>query len=85
MVARVSVDALIGDAAGVFGIFGALFGWHASRLKRERARADRWEAVATEMDRANDDLRDQVRDLRTVALIDERLDARLHRGGTSVE
>lgn len=47
------------------------------KLAAEVARADKWEHVATTQEQTIDDLRDQVRDLRTVALIDERIDARL--------
>lgn len=57
--------------------------WRSRRVAGERklaaevARADKWEHVATTQDKTIDDLRDQVRDLRTVALVDERIDARL--------
>lgn len=80
MVGDVSPDQIIGEAAGVFGILTTVVSVHLSRVRRERTRADKWEAVAAERAATNEDLKDQVRDLRTVALVNERLNARLPKG-----
>lgn len=75
-----SLDAVIGDLAGSAGVLTAIVSVHLSRVRRERTRADKWEAVAAERAATNEDLKDQVRDLRTVALVNERLNARLPKG-----
>lgn len=75
-----SLSAWIGDLAGVVGVLTAVVSVHLSRVRRERQRADKWEAVADQLRTANADLKDQVRDLRTVALVNERLNARLPKG-----
>lgn len=66
---------IIGDAAGVAGVLSALVSWHMARVKRWKAEAAKWQAVAERLDETNDLLRDQNRDLRTVALVDERVRA----------
>jgi hypothetical protein len=76
----VTINAIIADAAGIVGILSALISVHLGRVRRERTRADKWEAVAGQLTAANENLKDQVRDLRTVALVNERLNARLPKG-----
>lgn len=59
--------------AGVTGVITLIFSIIAGRFRAAKARAEKWEAVAEQQDQVIDNLKDQIRDLRTVALVQERL------------
>lgn len=63
------IDTLIADASGVLAILASVAGvW-----RHFRSQIRKWKEVAERLEQANEDLKDQNRDLRMMALIDERL------------